>query len=112
MVDCNGGLLAQLEAFLDLGITTFLDLTEEGESSPDHGELRRYDTLFRYGGEDGPGRPRHDTGLDGDALADRLYGFDNPKGVSAEWWQHVAGCRAWFRLTRDTATDRVPGGGA
>jgi protein tyrosine/serine phosphatase len=37
---------AKLEAFLDLGITTFLDLTEEGESSPEHGELRRYDTLL------------------------------------------------------------------
>ena len=37
---------AKLEAFLDLGITTFLDLTEEGESSTEHGELRRYDTLL------------------------------------------------------------------
>ena len=37
---------AKLEAFLDLGITTFLDLTEEGESSPEHGELRPYDTLL------------------------------------------------------------------
>jgi hypothetical protein len=37
---------AKLEAFLDLGITTFLDLTEEGEGSPEHGELRRYDTLL------------------------------------------------------------------
>jgi protein tyrosine/serine phosphatase len=37
---------AKLEAFLDLGITTFIDLTEEGESSPEHGELRRYDTLL------------------------------------------------------------------
>ena len=36
----------KLEAFLDLGITTFLDLTEEGEGSPEHGELRRYDTLL------------------------------------------------------------------
>jgi len=36
----------KLEAFLDLGITTFLDLTKEGESSPEHGELRRYDTLL------------------------------------------------------------------
>jgi hypothetical protein len=37
---------AKLEAFFDLGITTFIDLTEEGESSPEHGELRRYDTLL------------------------------------------------------------------
>ena len=73
---------------------------------------RRPVAEFRYGGEDGLGRPRNDMVLDGDALADRLYGFDNPKGVSPEWWQHVAGCRAWFRLTRDTATDRVLGGGS
>jgi hypothetical protein len=42
----KGEATAKLEAFLDLGITTFLDLTEEGESSPEHGELRRYDTLL------------------------------------------------------------------
>ena len=77
---------------------------------------RRPVAEFRYGGEDSLGRPRGDEPLDGAAsdgatLADRFYGFDNPKGVSPEWWQHVVGCRAWFRLTRDTATDRVLGGG-
>jgi len=36
----------KLKAFLNLGITTFLDLTEEGESSLEHGELRRYDRLL------------------------------------------------------------------
>jgi sarcosine oxidase subunit delta len=68
---------------------------------------RRPVAEFRYGGENGMGRPHGDEVLDAAALADRLYAFDNPKGPSREWWQHVAGCRAWFALSRDTATDRI-----
>ena len=68
---------------------------------------RRPVAEFRYGGENGMGRQRGDEVLDAAALADRLYAFDNPKGPSREWWQHVAGCRAWFALSRDTATDRI-----
>ncbi len=67
---------------------------------------RRPVAEFRYGGENGMGRPNGDEVLDAAMLADRLYAFDNPKGPSREWWQHVAGCRAWFALFRDTATDR------
>lgn len=68
---------------------------------------RRPVTEFRYGGENGMGRPRGEEMLDAAALEDRLYALDNPKGPSHEWWQHVAGCRAWFALTRDTTSDRV-----
>ncbi|MBM3519797.1 MAG: sarcosine oxidase subunit delta, partial [Alphaproteobacteria bacterium] len=35
--------------------------------------------------------------------------FDNPKGPHEEFWQHVLGCRQWFRLTRNTATNEVIG---
>jgi heterotetrameric sarcosine oxidase delta subunit len=68
---------------------------------------RRPVAEFRYGGENGMGRPNGDEVLDAATLADRLYAFDNPKGPSREWWQHVAGCRAWFALSRDTATDQI-----
>ena len=37
---------AKLEAFLDVGITTFLDLTEAGEPSPKDGPLQPYDGLL------------------------------------------------------------------
>ena len=33
----------------------------------------------------------------------------NPKGVHYERWFHAHGCRRWFVLQRDTATDAVLG---
>jgi len=32
---------------------------------------------------------------------------DNPRGVHDEYWYHAFGCRAWLRVTRDTATHAV-----
>ncbi len=31
----------------------------------------------------------------------------NPKGVHAERWNHQAGCRRWFNMLRNTATDDI-----
>jgi methylglutamate dehydrogenase subunit B len=67
---------------------------------------------FRYGGDASKPRPRHGTGdLPGSLKAwhDYVFVFDNPKGPHAEYWQHVLGCRRWFTLQRDTATNDVIG---
>ncbi len=40
-----------------------------------------------------------------DDLADALYSRTNAKGPSDEMWWHRFGCRGWFRLRRDTATN-------
>jgi heterotetrameric sarcosine oxidase delta subunit len=32
---------------------------------------------------------------------------DNPKGPFAERWCHAGGCRRWFDLVRDTATNAL-----
>ena len=58
----------------------------------------------------------------GDATLDRppeaatpadwhAYGYlrDNPAGPHRELWQHVAGCRAWLVVTRDTRTHVILG---
>jgi heterotetrameric sarcosine oxidase delta subunit len=37
---------------------------------------------------------------------------DNPKGWFAERWYHVHGCRRWFNLERDTATNEIRPGPA
>ena len=37
--------------------------------------------------------------------------FENPKGPHDEFWQHTLGCRQWFRLKRNTATNEILGGG-
>ena len=45
--------------------------------------------------------------LGDDEWAGYLFMRANPRGPFAERWVHSAGCRRWFNLMRDTATDRV-----
>jgi sarcosine oxidase subunit delta len=68
---------------------------------------------FRYGGDASKPRPAHgQMGGAGDLKAwhDYVFLFDNPKGPHTEYWQHVLGCRQWFRLHRNTATNEILGG--
>ncbi len=62
---------------------------------------------FTYGGDAAKTRPR--DGADAAAWYDYVYLRANPRGPHREWWQHHAGCRRWFRVTRDTATHAVLG---
>lgn len=62
---------------------------------------------FSYGGDASLQRPAEDAPAgDWDAY---VYLRDNPRGEHLELWQHVAGCRAWLRVRRDTATHAVLG---
>ena len=63
---------------------------------------------FRYGGDATRIRPQHGTG-DLAAWHDYCFTYDNPKGPHTEHWQHVLGCRQWFTLRRDTATNEILG---
>lgn len=63
---------------------------------------------FRYGGDATKQRPAHGQGSLAD-WHDYYFLFDNPKGPHLEYWQHVLGCRTWFRLKRDTATNVILG---
>ena len=63
---------------------------------------------FRYGGDAGRVRPAHGTG-DLKAWHDYTFTFDNAKGPHTEHWQHVLGCRQWFKLKRNTATNVIDG---
>ena len=51
-------------------------------------------------------RPKHGEG-DLKTWHDYYFLFDNPKGPHTEYWQHVLGCRHWFKLTRNTATNEI-----
>jgi sarcosine oxidase, subunit delta len=62
---------------------------------------------FRYGGQAGIAYPADPDGLTDAAWADYLFMRDNPKGPFAERWYHVHGCRRWFGLTRNTATNEL-----
>jgi hypothetical protein len=39
--------------------------------------------------------------------AEFLFMRTNSKGVFAERWNHAAGCRQWFNMLRNTATDEI-----
>ena len=66
---------------------------------------------FRYGSDASKTRPAHDN-TDFKTWADYVFMFEDPKGPHEEYWHHVLGCRQWFKLKRNTATDEILGGGA
>jgi sarcosine oxidase subunit delta len=62
---------------------------------------------FGYGGEAHIARPtRSETMSDAD-WADFVFLRNNPKGLLPERWNHQAGCRRWFNVVRNTATDDI-----
>ena len=62
---------------------------------------------FRYGGEAHIARPREPDAIDDAAWAEYIFIRDNPKGVAAERWVHVHGCRRWFNVLRNTVSHRI-----
>ena len=47
------------------------------------------------------------TAATADAWFAAVYQRRNPKGLHLELWQHGAGCRAFLRVARDTATHEI-----
>ena len=62
---------------------------------------------FAYGGEAHMSRPAPSGTLSDAEWAGYLFLRTNPKGVHAERWNHQAGCRRWFNMARNTATDDI-----
>jgi heterotetrameric sarcosine oxidase delta subunit len=62
---------------------------------------------FAYGGEAHVARPANPERLTDDGWADYVFLRTNPKGIFAERWNHQAGCRRWFNMIRNTATDEI-----
>ena len=52
-------------------------------------------------------RPLAENSLTDAEFADYLFLRDNPKGMFLERWRHVAGCRRWFNMARDTVTHEI-----
>ncbi len=67
----------------------------------------RAQTEFSYGGDGRRKRPVDPPAETDTAWVDYVYLRDNPRGAHQELWQHVAGCRQWFLVTRDTLTHRI-----
>lgn len=65
---------------------------------------------FSYGGDASVAVP--DLNADQAAWFDAIYQRDNPRGPHLEYWQHVAGCRQWIRIRRNTLTHEILAHGA
>jgi heterotetrameric sarcosine oxidase delta subunit len=62
---------------------------------------------FAYGGEAHIARPTDSDKLSDAEWAGYVFVRTNPKGVFSERWNHQAGCRRWFNMVRNTATDDI-----
>lgn len=60
---------------------------------------------FSYGGDATVAMPPLDA--DEETWFKAVYHRDNPRGPHLEYWHHVAGCRQWIRIRRDTLTHAV-----
>lgn len=69
----------------------------------------RDQTEFYCGGEARVLRPQPASAASDAEWADYLFYRDNRKGRHAERWLHVYGCRQWFLVIRDTATNEIWG---
>ena len=62
---------------------------------------------FSYGGEAHIARPTASETMSDTEWAGYVFLRSNPKGILAERWNHQAGCRRWFNMLRNTATDDI-----
>ena len=70
------------------------------------GENRDQDE-FNAKGEAHISRPLDPMGCTDQQWGDYMFFRKNPRGVHHEMWYHVAGCRKFFNMTRDTVTYRI-----
>ena len=62
---------------------------------------------FSCGGEAHIARPLAENTLSDKDFAEYLFMRDNAKGVFLERWCHIAGCRRWFNMARDTVSHEI-----
>ena len=62
---------------------------------------------FAAGGEAHISRPQNSEAMSDPDWAGYVFLRTNPKGLFAERWNHQAGCRRWFNMLRNTATDDI-----
>jgi len=62
---------------------------------------------FHCHGEAHVTRPNDPDAISDAEWADYLFSRVNTLGIHYERWVHSHGCRRWFNVARDTATDRI-----
>jgi len=67
----------------------------------------RDQTEFSHAGEAHISRPTNSEELSDAEWAEFVFMRTNTKGIHAERWNHAAGCRRYFNMLRNTATDEI-----
>lgn len=67
----------------------------------------REEEEFSYGGESHIQRPSDPDSLSDEAWGDYLFFRKNPCGIHHETWYHVAGCRRYFNVSRNTLSQEI-----
>ncbi|MBV6750998.1 MULTISPECIES: sarcosine oxidase subunit delta [Pseudomonas] len=73
---------------------------------PHCGELRSEEEFHASGQAHIP-RPLDPGTCTDEQWGDYMFFRDNPRGLHHELWDHVAGCRQYFNVTRDTVTYEI-----
>ena len=62
---------------------------------------------FASGGEAHVVRPKNPQSLSDKDWGEYVFYRNNPKGIFYERWVHSHGCKKWFNVVRNTATDQI-----
>ena len=62
---------------------------------------------FSYGGDATIKRPDLEKEVTDKQWNDFVYYRNNLRGDHSELWHHIAGCRQWFKVLRNTATHEI-----
>ena len=68
---------------------------------------KRAQNEFSYGGDASVKRPQLGIEILDKEWDDFVYFRTNPRGKHLELWHHVAGCRQWFKVLRNTLTHEI-----
>ena len=68
---------------------------------------KRSQNEFAYGGDATIKRPKLNTEVSDEEWDTFVYYRKNPRGDHLELWQHISGCRKWFKAKRNTATHEI-----
>ena len=62
---------------------------------------------FAYGGDGTVKRPELNQDISDEKWNEFVYLRKSPRGKHIELWHHIAGCRQWFKVQRDTVTHEI-----
>ncbi len=62
---------------------------------------------FHYHGEAHIARPLQPESRSDEEWGDYLFFRNNPRGIHHEMWNHAAGCRRYFNVTRNTLSYEI-----